>query len=128
MTAPNVLIDSSGWIEYFGNGQKAQPFAKFIKKHAGQSIISSPIIIYEVFRRVKITFGEAKASKAVAYIISNAVIKDLDSRTALDAAKTSITNNLPMADSMIYSTAKLNNATLITSDTHFKGMKGAQII
>ncbi len=128
MTTVNVLIDSSGWIEYFGNGKKAQPFAKLIKKHAGQSIISSPIIIYEVFRRVKITFGEAKASKAVAYIISSSAIKDTDSRTALDAAKTSTTSNLPMADSLIYSTAKLNNATLITSDTHFKGMKGTQII
>lgn len=128
MTTQNVLIDSSGWIEYFRNGQKAVPFAKLIKSHAGQSLISSPIIIYEVFRRVKLTFGEAKASKAIAYIISSSAIKDIDSRTALDAAKTSVTNNLPMADSIIYSTAKLNNAALITSDTHFKGMKGAQII
>jgi len=128
VTTQSVLIDSSGWIEFLGDGQKAAPFARLIRKHARQSIIASPVIIYEVFRRMKITFGEARASKAVAYIISNSTLKDVDCRVALDAAKISTTRGLALADSLIYSTARLNNALLVSCDNHFKGLKDAQII
>ncbi len=49
-------------------------------------------------------------------------IVELDSRIALSAARISIDNQLPLADSVILATAKVNNAVLWTQDSHFEGM------
>lgn len=129
MTTQNVLVDSSGWVEYFtGSGKKNASFETVISKNAKQSLFTSPVVIYEVFRRMKITFGEYRANKSVAYIINNCIVLDLNKEIALEAGRIGVKKNLPMADSLIYATAKLSGAKLVTSDQDFKGLEGVEII
>ena len=129
MTIQNVLIDSSGWLEYFnGSGKKADSYEIAISKNAKQSLFTSPIVIYEVFKRTKMTFGEYKANKSAAYIINNCIVLDLTKEIALEAARVSAKKNLPMADALIYATAKLNNARLMTSDLDFKALENVEIV
>jgi toxin FitB len=51
---------------------------------------------------------------------------DVDSETALDAAKLSLEKNLPMADTIIYTIAKKHRATLWTQDSDFEGLAGVK--
>lgn len=46
----------------------------------------------------------------------------LDEDTALTAAKTSYEYKIPMADSIIYATAKVNQAEVWTQDDDFKNL------
>ena len=46
----------------------------------------------------------------------------------LAAASLSIDYKLPMADAIIYATARAHQAELITSDAHFSGLPGVTLI
>jgi len=52
----------------------------------------------------------------------------LDVSLAALAAKRSLTVNLPMADAIIYATARSHQTELITSDAHFAGLPGVTVL
>ncbi|MGH7901346.1 MAG: type II toxin-antitoxin system VapC family toxin [Thermodesulfobacteriota bacterium] len=111
------LVDSSGWLEYFADGKNADFFAPAIEDT--NNLIVSTINIYEVFKKILLERDENAALQAVA-VMQQAMIKDVDLATALLASRLRIKNKLPMADSIIWATARLNDATLWTQDSDFK--------
>jgi len=117
------LVDSSGWLEYFADGENADFFAASIEDT--EHLVISTINIYEVFKRILIQRDEHSALQAVAIMEQGHVI-DMSSEIALLAAQISKENKIPMADSMIYATAKASKATLWTQDADFKGLEGVQ--
>ena len=114
MSTANV-VDSSGWLEYFTDSDRASLFASAIED-AGNLIV--PVIsIYEVFKKVLRECGEDDALQ-VASLMQGGQIVDLDGALALEAAR----HSLPLADSIIYATAMRHEATLWTQDEHFKDL------
>lgn len=117
------LVDTSGWIEYFFGEPNAAYFASPIET-TGELIV--PVIcIYEVFKKVNITADEAQALQAVAQMKQGSVV-DITEDIALSAALVSIRHKLPMADSLIYATARAHGATLWTQDDHFSKLPGVK--
>jgi len=47
---------------------------------------------------------------------------------AASVARVSLASNLPMADAIIYVTARAHQAQLITSDAHFTGLPGVTVL
>ena len=119
------LVDSSGWLEYFGKGANGEQFAPPICNTA--ELLVPTICIYEVFKRVVQQRGDEEALKAVGWMSLGEVV-DLTQEIALKAAALSIKHRLPMADSIILATAQSNNAVLWTQDEDFKGIEGVQYI
>lgn len=119
------VVDSSGWLEYLANGPKADFFALAVENV--RELIVPSICVYEVFKRVLQQRGEDDALKAVAVMAQGQVI-DLDMTLALGAAKTSADLKLPMADSIILTTARVHSATVWTQDEHFIGIEGVQFV
>jgi predicted nucleic acid-binding protein len=111
------VVDSSGWLEYFGDGPNADFFASAIRETG--SLIVPAVTLYEVFKRVALQRGEGSALQAVAMMLQGRVV-DLDARIALDAAKVSMDSKLPMADSIILATARIYDAALWTQDGDLK--------
>jgi len=111
------IVDSSGWIEYFADSKNSNNFAKPIENT--KELIVPSIILFEVFKKLLTELGEDIALTAIAHMQQGKVI-DLDQEIALSAARVSFENKIPMADSIIYSTAIKYNATLWTQDEHFK--------
>jgi len=122
-----ILIDSYGWIEYFGEGPLADSYAAFIEKTDEKGTVTPTIVIYEVYRKIKSVGGEEKALEAYAQMSRTKVI-DLTSSLCLDAADISMNLNLGMADSIIVATAKAYNAQIVTSDEHLKKIDGVKFI
>jgi len=122
-----ILIDSYGWIEYFGDGPLADSYAAFVEKADEKGTVTPTIVIYEVYRRIRSLRGEEKALEAYAQM-SRTKIVDLTSSLCLDAADVSMNLNLGMADSIIIATAKAHNAQIITSDEHLKKMDRVKFI
>lgn len=120
-----VLIDSSGWIEYFSNGRLCSAFSNYIENANPANTVSSPIIIYEVYKKLKTVFGEDTAIEATAHIQSYTHVMEINQNVALKAADLSLERKISMADSFILATAVLTNSKVVTSDEHFKDMKEA---
>jgi predicted nucleic acid-binding protein len=119
------VVDSSGWIEYFTEGPNSGFFAGAIE-NVGELIVPA-LAIYEVFKWVSRERGETQALKAIAHMQLGEVV-DLDSKLAIYAARLSLQAKLPMADSIVYATARASEATLWTQDDDFEGLDGVKYI
>ena len=119
------LVDSSGWLEYFGAGRNADFFSTPIEDAA--ALLVPTLCLYEVFKRVLVQRGESEALMAIAFMQSGEVV-DLSDTIALQAAKLSVESRLPMADSVILATARERGAILWTQDADFEGLEGVRFI
>ena len=122
-----ILLDSYGWIEYFTDGPRAKKYEKYVEAVNEDDTVIPTIVVYEVYRKVKASAGEESAIEAYAQL-KRAKIVELDERIALRAADISLSLNLGMADAVVYATAQKFDAKVVTSDVHFKGMKGVEFI
>ena len=119
------IVDSSGWLEYFAEGNNAEFFAPVIEDT--KNLLVPVICIYEVFKRI---LQQSDLSSAQTHIgdMKLGTIIDLDESLALSVAKPSVDLKFPMADSLILATARANDATFWTQDEHFKGLDGVKYI
>ncbi len=119
------IVDSSGWLEYFADGQNANFFAPAIEDT--EQLLVPVICVYEVFKRILQQQGLGAAETRVADLYKGDII-DLSAPLAISAAVLSDRLKLPMADSMILAAARINDATLWTQDEHFKDIEGVEYI
>ncbi|HUF10448.1 MAG TPA: type II toxin-antitoxin system VapC family toxin [Rhodothermales bacterium] len=117
------VVDSSGWLEYFADGSNAEFFAGAVENTV--DLIVPTITLFEVFKRVLQLRGETEALHAVAQMQQGKVIV-VDAALAIDAARTSFEMRLPMADSLILTTARRYEAELWTQDSDFAGIGGVR--
>ena len=117
------VVDSSGWLEYFGGGPNGAWFAPTLQATA--ELIVPTISVYEVFKRILMQRGEEEALSAVGFMSLGQAV-ELTREIALEAAALSLAHRLPMADSIILATAQAHHATLWTQDEHFQGLPGVE--
>ena len=120
-----VLVDSSGWLEYLTWDSKAELFAPYFERDL--RLLVPTIVLYEVRR---VLLRQHKRSEADVFL-SQALrrnIMPLDEVTAFSAANLSLQHQLSMADAVIYATAQLHEAEIVTSDNHFRGLPGITLI
>ena len=119
------VVDTSGWLEFFAGGQNAEKFSVPIK--AMQELIVPSICIYELSKVILRESDENHLIQVLAAIQKGQIV-NLDSSLSTAAAKVSLQYKLPMADSIIYTTAKYFNATVWTQDIDFKGLPNVNYI
>jgi len=113
------LVDSSGWLEYFSDGPSAASFEKALLD--SENLIIPTICLYQVFKVVLGERGEGEALQAIALMRQGNVV-DLTYEIAIKAAKISLEYKIPMADSIILTTARMHKATIWTMDEDFKDL------
>jgi predicted nucleic acid-binding protein len=119
------LVDSSGWLEFFADGDNAEFFAVPILNLA--ELIVPTVCIYEVFKVTARQRGEQIATNVVS-IMEKGVVVPLDAALAIEAARISRKHRIAMADSIIYATAQSARAFLWTQDADFDGLEGIRYI
>ena len=117
------LVDSSGWLEYLADGKNANFFAPIIEDT--DELIVSVINIYEVYKKVLVEKDENTAIQVVG-LMQQAKVVDVTTSIAIQAAKFSYEFKIPMADSIIYTTARMNDAIVWTQDIDFKNLDGVK--
>ena len=113
------LIDSSAWLEYFAAGSQVQRVAAAIEDI--ERLLVPTIVLVEVTRRVMQQRDE-DAALQVAAILHQGQIVPLDSAIALSAAHFGVVHKLPLADSIIFATARKFDASIWTFDADFEGL------
>ena len=119
------VIDSSGWLEYFTDGENAAFFAPAIENP--EYIVVPTISLFEVFKRILVDRNRDDALEAVALMKEGRVV-ELDDSLALLAAELSHELKLPLADGIILATARECSAILWTQDVHFKDLADVKYI
>lgn len=117
------IVDSSGWLEYFSGGSNSNQFAIPLKDPS--SLIVPVITIYEVFKVLLRESSENEALQGVAAMQKGTVI-DLSPSIAIKASKLSLQYKLPMADSIILSTAQFYECLIWTQDSDFQNLPGVK--
>jgi toxin FitB len=117
------LVDSSGWLEYLADGKNAKFFAPVIENT--EELVVSVINIYEIYKKVLLGKDENTAIQVVG-LMQQAKVIDVTPSIAIQAAKFSYEFKIPMADSIIYTTAKMNDSIVWTQDVDFKNLDGVR--
>ena len=117
------VVDTSGWIEFLFEGSNAGVFAPLVENV--DELLVPVICLYEVFKKVNAVADEPKALQAIGLMKQGRVI-EVTEAISLRAALISLRHRLPMADSLILSTAWSEQATLWTQDKHFAGLPGVE--
>ena len=120
---PLIVVDSSGWIEFLLDGAGAAHFRPAIIDI--NNLIVPAIAIFEVARLVLRTQTPERARSALGYMNLGRV-EPLDAPLATEAAILSVEHRLPMADSIIYATARRFEAELWTQDADFENLPGVR--
>jgi toxin FitB len=120
-----ILLDSSGWVEYFTGGPLADRYAAYLAPR--YSLITSIIVLYEVYKKLKREQGEETAL-ALTGRLQAAEVVPLTESIAYLAADVSLRHGLAMADAIIYATARDQGAEVITSDVDLKNLPGVMYI
>ena len=116
-----IVVDSSGWIEFFTDGPLADDYASRLRKLA--TIITPVIVVYEVYKRLKRELSEDDAVIAVSAMQRSQVVP-IDQELAWTAADLSLEHGLAMADAIVLATARKFRAELVTSDRDFEDIAG----
>jgi len=119
------VVDSSGWLEYLADGPNAGFFAKAIE--SSHDLVVPTLSLYEVFKHILQQRGEGDALR-VAAVMHQGLVVDLSAALALQAARVSLELRLPLADSIMLSTARAYDATFWTQDADFEHVAGVRYV
>ena len=119
------VVDSCGWLEYFGDGPNAGFFAGPLENTA--QLLVPALCIYEVCKRVLVLHGDAAAREAHAIMRKGAMVQ-LDADGLFAAAVASARYGLAMGDAIIWQTAQSHNAYLYTQDAALKDLTNVRFV
>ena len=126
MTGERLFLDSSAWLSYF---LAENDLSKRFIEGGNHLLMTSVLSIFEVKRKMLMkNFKEHKIDEFLNFIKSRGLIIELDEEVCRNAAAISINHKLHTMDSLIYGSALLNNATLISGDNHFEGLDKVMIL
>ncbi len=120
-----ILVDSSGWLEFFGAGPLADDYANYLSNP--EQVVTPTVVLYEVYRWIKRQRTEEDALVATAQM-QKTRIEPLTETVALTAADLGLEHGLAMADAIVYATALLRSTELVTSDRDFADLPGVTYI
>ena len=113
------VVDSSAWLAYFADEPTAGEFAAAIEDV--RRLVVPAICITEVFKVVARERGEGDALQVAAVMQQGQVIP-LDESLALSAAQFGLSQKMPLADSIVYATARLVGGVVWTQDDDFENL------
>ena len=116
-----IVVDSSGWIEFFTGGPNARRYGRYLEKPS--DLATPTIVLYEVYKLIKRERTEEEALLAAAQIQKTRLVP-LSESLALTAADLSLDHRLAMADAIVYATAQAEGAELVTGDRDLRGLPG----
>ncbi|TAG26988.1 MAG: type II toxin-antitoxin system VapC family toxin [Burkholderiales bacterium] len=117
------VVDSCGWLEYLAGGKNASFFEAALLDTA--HLIVPSLCIYEVGKHMIRHSGMAAAEEVLQFMRQGRIVALTDEQL-LQAAQTSHAHQLAMADAIIWQTAQILHARLLTQDAGLKDMPAVQ--
>jgi predicted nucleic acid-binding protein len=120
-----VVADTCIWVEWFINSDLAPHFETALLDT--EHLIVPTAVQMELYKWVAQASGAEQAMHMINYTTQGQVLP-LSQDIALLAAQLAPQHGLSFADAVIYASAQHLQATLLTSDAHFKGLPNVEYI
>lgn len=115
------IVDSSGWIEYLLDTDRADLFADPIEQR--NTLLVPVIALFEVHKVLSRKVPADAVAQCLDVMRLGRVLPITDPRVVA-AAGIAVKHRLAMADAMMYSLALELNATFWTQDVDYQGLPG----
>jgi predicted nucleic acid-binding protein len=113
------VVDTSIWIEWLIDSPLKQAITEAFPE-ISQCIVPT-IVQLELDKWLTREVGESVSDQVIAYT-QNCIVAVLDTNIALQAADLHRQYKLATADAIVYATALVYGADLLTCDAHFEGL------
>jgi predicted nucleic acid-binding protein len=126
-----IVIDTYAWIELLIGSEKGKKVKELIEN--AQEAYTPSIVLAEIARKLlREGTDEKTISMWLEIIIAASVIIQIDSSTAIEAAKCYLElakkakvtkqNTSSLFDAIVQATAKINQCQILTGDEHFRNL------
>jgi len=120
------VIDSYAWLEYF-MGTKAGEKTKEVIENSEEKLTPT-ICLSEVYSKTLKVDSPELAEKQKSFIKERSALVHLDELIAIESAKQNVKLRKEiagwgLADSIVYATALLKKASVVTGDEHFRKLE-----
>jgi predicted nucleic acid-binding protein len=119
------LVDTSAWIEWLVGSPTGDVVATHLPEQAEWLVPT--MVQLELAKWTMREVGEDKADQVIAFTQLCRIVA-LDTETALLAAESCRKHKLATADAIIFASAQVHGAGLITCDAHFEGLPNVTVI
>jgi predicted nucleic acid-binding protein len=120
-----ILVDTSAWIEWLIGSATGDRLAEHLPDQADWLVPT--MVQLELAKWLTREVGEDKADQVIAFTQVCQVVP-LDTEIALAAADACREHKLASADAIVFATARVRGASLLTCDAHFEGLPGITLI
>lgn len=120
-----ILVDTCGWIEWLTDSPLAKLFESALRDV--DNLIVPTAVQMELYKWLLRERNMEEAMRVINYSTQAQVIP-LTQNIALTAGDLSTEHNLSFADAIVYATAQVSQARLLTSDAHFKDLVDVQYV
>ena len=114
-----ILVDTSAWIEWLISSPTGERVSEHLPEQDAWLVPS--MVQLELTKWLTREVGEDKADQVIAFTQVCQVVP-LDTEIALAAAEACRIHRLATADAVIFATAQIHGAKVITCDAHFEGL------
>jgi len=118
------LFDSTIWLDYLIKGS-------FKEKIEQEDIFRlSSLSLFEIKRKLlkNKQLKKKEIDEKISFVKRKSIIINIDANIAEKASEIAEEKNLGAADALIYATAILNNAILLTLDNDFRNLSNVKIL
>jgi predicted nucleic acid-binding protein len=119
------LVDTSAWIEFLTGSDLGVALASELPDRAEWLVPT--MVQLELAKWLRREVGENQADQVIAFA-ETCIVADLDTTTALSAAELCASHKLATADAIVYATALVHGADLLTCDRHFEHLPGVRFL
>ena len=119
------LVDTSAFIEWLMGSRTGEDVATHLPQR--NDWLVPTVVQLELSKWLTREAGEEKADQVIAFT-QMCVVADLDTETAISAAEICRVHKLATADAIVYATARVHSADIVTCDAHFEGLDGVTLV
>lgn len=114
------VVDTSAWIEWLLDSPTGRSLAQYLPSVSDW--VLPTIVQFELIKWARRETITQRSPKRILAFSTELVVIDLTTEIAVKAATLSASHGLASADAIIYATATLQGAELLTCDAHFKDL------
>ena len=116
-----MVVDTSAWIEWLRGSATGQALGAHLPERS--SWIVPTIVQLELTKWIS-REGNPDAADQVIALTQMCLVMPLWTSTAVAAAEYALAVRLPIADAIVYATARSLGAKVLTCDAHFEALEG----
>ncbi len=123
MKSTKILFDSFALIEHLKGSERGMTVQELIGSR-GNEIYISVLSLYEVGTVIEREHGKKKRDEIHRSLTTHFHIEDITERISVRAIKLKRIHKLPTVDYLIYASAKILGASIVSGCKHFKSISG----